>query len=243
MSKFALFVAATVALVVVASASSDSTDKKEIEERLRQLKSENNEIDHGSADDVAAVKAADGSGNNNGLLGHWGEQKRWRRLGPKKQRKLKYGRRGHKRRNKPRKNPHDLDDARLQDLGFDLPAAAQKDATAATSVGPEDIPERPRRRWRGRGKPRKFMKKKNKNQIKLAEKEAMRKALEKGMPAEKVLETFKREGQFRNRFYKKFVKKYERKMAKKGVGSKKGAAAAAKGDEGSDTAQPPLATP
>ena len=76
----------------------------------------------------------------------------------------------------------------------------------------------------------------------MAEKEAMRKALEKGMPAEKVLETFKREGQFRNRFYKKFVKKYERKMAKKGVGSKKGAAAA-KGDEGSDTAQPPLATP
>ena len=72
----------------------------------------------------------------------------------------------------------------------------------------------------------------------------MRKALEKGMPAEKVLETFKREGQFRNRFYKKFVKKYERKMAKKGVGSKKGAAAAAaKGDEGSDAAQPPLATP
>ena len=77
----------------------------------------------------------------------------------------------------------------------------------------------------------------------MAEKEAMRKALEKGMPAEKVLETFKREGQFRNRFYKKFVKKYERKMAKKGVGSKKGATAAAKGDEGSDTAQPPLATP
>ena len=68
------------------------------------------------------------------------------------------GRRGHKRRNKPRKNPHDLDDARLQDLGFDLPAtAAKKDATAATS-GPQDIPERPRRRWRGRGKPRKFMK-------------------------------------------------------------------------------------
>ena len=65
----------------------------QIEERLRQLKSENNEIDHGSADDVAAAKAAaaDGSGNNNGLLGHWGEQKRWRRLGPKKQRKLKYG--------------------------------------------------------------------------------------------------------------------------------------------------------
>ena len=67
----------------------------QIEERLRQLKSENNEIDHGSADDVAAAKAAaaDGSGNN-GLLGHWGEQKRWRRLGPKKQRKLKYGERG-----------------------------------------------------------------------------------------------------------------------------------------------------
>ena len=65
----------------------------QIEERLRQLKSENNEIDHGSGDDVAAAKAAaaDGSGNNNGLLGHWGEQKRWRRLGPKKQRKLKYG--------------------------------------------------------------------------------------------------------------------------------------------------------
>ena len=67
------------------------------------------------------------------------------------------GRRGHKRRNKPRKNPHDLDDARLQDLGFDLPATAKKDATAATS-DPEDIPERPRRKWRGRGKPRKFMK-------------------------------------------------------------------------------------
>ena len=71
----------------------------------------------------------------------------------------------------------------------------------------------------------------------------MRKALEKGMPAEKVLETFKREGQFRNRFYKKFVKKYERKMAKKGVGSKKGAVEAAKGGEESDAAQPPLATP
>ena len=70
----------------------------------------------------------------------------------------------------------------------------------------------------------------------------MRKALEKGMPAEKVLETFKREGQFRNRFYKKFVKKYERKMAKKGVGSKK-SAVEAKGDEESDIAQPPLATP
>ena len=37
----------------------------------------------------------------------------------------------------------------------------------------------------------------------------MRRALEKGMPAEKVLETMKREGKFRNRFYKKFVKKYE----------------------------------
>ena len=67
----------------------------QIEERLRQLKSDNNEIDHGSEDDVAAAKAAaaDGSGNN-GLLGHWGEQKRWRRLGPKKQRKLKFGERG-----------------------------------------------------------------------------------------------------------------------------------------------------
>ena len=70
----------------------------------------------------------------------------------------------------------------------------------------------------------------------------MRKALEKGMPAEKVLETFKREGQFRNRFYKKFVKKYERKMAKKGVGSKKGAVEA-KGGEESDATQTPLATP
>ena len=70
----------------------------------------------------------------------------------------------------------------------------------------------------------------------------MRKALEKGLPAEKVLETFKREGQFRNRFYKKFVKKYERKMAKKGVGSKKGAVEA-KGGEKSEAAQPPLATP
>ena len=38
---------------------------------------------------MAAAKAAE-SGSN-GLLGHWGEQKRWRRLGPKKQRKLKYG--------------------------------------------------------------------------------------------------------------------------------------------------------
>ena len=64
----------------------------QIEERLRQLKSDNNEIDHGSEDDVAAAKAAE-SGSN-GLLGHWGEQKRWRRLGPKKQRKLKYGERG-----------------------------------------------------------------------------------------------------------------------------------------------------
>ena len=61
----------------------------------------------------------------------------------------------------------------------------------------------------------------------------MRKALEKGMPAEKVLETFKREGQFRNRFYKKFVKKYERKLAKKG-GSKK---------SGGDSVAKPLATP
>ena len=64
------------------------------------------------------------------------------------------GRRGHKRRNKPRKNPHDLDDPRLQDLGFDLPAA--KTTNTATS-GPTDIPERPRRA-KGRGKPRKFMK-------------------------------------------------------------------------------------
>ena len=66
------------------------------------------------------------------------------------------GRRGHKRRNKPRKNPHDLDDPRLQDLGFDLPAA-KKDSTTATSGSPVDIPERPRR-WKGRGKPKKFMK-------------------------------------------------------------------------------------
>ena len=67
------------------------------------------------------------------------------------------GRRGHKRRNKPRKNPHDLDDPRLQDLGFDLPATKTTDSTA-TSAGPVgDIPERPRR-GKGRGKPRKFMK-------------------------------------------------------------------------------------
>ena len=63
------------------------------------------------------------------------------------------GRRGHKRRNKPRKNPHDLDDPRLQDLGFDLPAKTTNTATSA----PTDIPERPRRA-KGRGKPRKFMK-------------------------------------------------------------------------------------
>ena len=68
---------------------------------------------------------------------------------------LSEGRRGHKRRNKPRKNPHDLDDPRLQDLGFDLPAA-KTDSTVATS-SPIDIPERPRR-GKGRGKPRKFMK-------------------------------------------------------------------------------------
>ena len=35
MTKFALFVAATVALVVVASASSDSTDKKEVRQSVR----------------------------------------------------------------------------------------------------------------------------------------------------------------------------------------------------------------
>ena len=63
----------------------------------------------------------------------------------------------------------------------------------------------------------------------------MRKALEKGMPAEKVLETFKREGQFRNRFYKKFVKKYERKLAKKGGSKKSGGKSAVK--------PKPLATP
>ena len=66
----------------------------------------------------------------------------------------------------------------------------------------------------------------------------MRKALEKGMPAEKVLETFKREGQFRNRFYKKFVKKYERKLAKKGGGNKSGG-----GGEDSRVVKPQLATP
>ena len=60
----------------------------QIDERLRQLKSDTNEIDHGSHDDVAEAKAK--NGDQNGLLGHWGEQE-WRRLGPKKQRKLKYG--------------------------------------------------------------------------------------------------------------------------------------------------------
>ena len=69
----------------------------------------------------------------------------------------------------------------------------------------------------------------------MAAKEAMRKALEKGIPAEKVLETFRREGQFRNRFYKKFVKKYERKLAKKGGNKKSG------GD--GDSVAKPLATP
>ena len=59
----------------------------QIDERLRQLKSDTNEIDHGSHDDVAAAK---GDGKN-GLLGHWGEQQEWRELGPKKQRKIKYG--------------------------------------------------------------------------------------------------------------------------------------------------------
>ena len=66
------------------------------------------------------------------------------------------GRRGHKRRNKPRKNPHDLDDPRLQDLGFDLPAD-KTEAAVATASDPSDIPERPRK-GKGRAKPRKFMK-------------------------------------------------------------------------------------
>jgi len=223
MAKIALLVAAAAVVLAAASSAAGSVDRKEIDERLRQLKSDTNEIDHGSHDDVAAAK---GDGKN-GLLGHWGEQQEWRELGPKKQRKIKYGRRGHKRRNKPRKNPHDLDDPRLQDLGFDLPAD-KTEAAVATASDPSDIPERPRK-GKGRAKPRKFMKKKkSKNQLKLAEKESMRRALEKGMPAEKVLETMKREGKFRDRFYKKFVKKYERKLAKKG------AAAAAK---------PPAATP
>jgi len=226
MTKFALFVAAIAAVVVVATATTVK-DSKEIDERLKQLKSDTNEIDHGSIDDVAEAKT---NSDKNGLLGHFGEQE-WRRLGPKKQRKLKYGRRGHKRRNKPRKNPHDLDDPRLQDLGFDLPAKKTSPGESAAV----DIPERPRN-GKGRGKPRKFMKKKNKNEQKLAAKEAMRKALEKGMPAEKVLETFRREGQFRNRFYKKFVKKYERKLAKKGGSKKSGG--------GKSAVKPkPLATP
>jgi len=227
MTKFALFVAVTAAVVVVATATTVK-DQKEIDERLKQLKSDTNEIDHGSIDDVAEAKT---NSDKNGLLGHFGEQE-WRRLGPKKQRKLKYGRRGHKRRNKPRKNPHDLDDPRLQDLGFDLPAKKTSPGESSTAI---DIPERPRN-GKGRGKPRKFMKKKNKNEQKLAAKEAMRKALEKGMPAEKVLETFRREGQFRNRFYKKFVKKYERKLAKKGGSKKSG-----KGDK--SAVKPTLATP
>lgn len=222
MAKIALLVAAT---AVVLAAASSAVDRKEVDERLRQLKSDTNEIDHGSHNDVAAAKGDEGK---NGLLGHWGEQQEWRQLGPKKQRKIKYGRRGHKRRNKPRKNPHDLDDPRLQDLGFDLPAGDKTEEIAVAASDPSDIPERPRKA-KGRAKPRKFMKKKkNKNQLKLAEKESMRRALEKGMPAEKVLETMKREGKFRDRFYKKFVKKYERKLAKKG-----GAAAA----------KPPAATP
>ena len=66
---------------------------------------------------------------------------------------LSEGRRGHKRRNKPRKNPHDLDDPRLQDLGFDLPAKKTSPGESAAV----DIPERPRN-GKGRGKPRKFMK-------------------------------------------------------------------------------------
>ena len=66
------------------------------------------------------------------------------------------GRRGHKRRNKPRKNPHDLDDPRLQDLGFDLPA--DKTETTVAASDPSDIPERPRNKGKGRAKPRKFMK-------------------------------------------------------------------------------------
>lgn len=225
MAKIALLVAATALVLAASSSAAGNADRKEIDERLRQLKSDTNEIDHGTHDDVAAAK---GDGKN-GLLGHWGEQQEWQKLGPKKQRKIKYGRRGHKRRNKPRKNPHDLDDPRLQDLGFDLPA--DKTETTVAASDPSDIPERPRNKGKGRAKPRKFMKKKkNKNQLKLAEKESMRRALEKGMPAEKVLETMKREGKFRNRFYKKFVKKYERKLAKKGA-----AAAAA--------AKPPAATP
>ena len=83
--------------------------------------------------------------------------------------------------------------------------------------------------------------KKSKNQLKFAEKEAMRRALEKGMPAEKVLETFKREGQFRNRFYKKFVKKYERKMAKKGGSN--GGKKTVDGDKESGGVKDPSATP
>ena len=61
------------------------------------------------------------------------------------------GRRGHKRRNKPRKNPHDLDDARLQDLGFDLPATAARatDTTASKNqeMNGEQRRETPFGRW------------------------------------------------------------------------------------------------
>ena len=42
----------------------------------------------------------------------------------------------------------------------------------------------------------------------------MRKALEKGVPMDKVLETFQQEGKFKRKFYKKFLSKYEKRTRK-----------------------------
>ncbi len=55
----------------------------------------------------------------------------------------------------------------------------------------------------------------------------MRKALEKGVPADKVLDTFGQEGKFNKKFYKRFLAKYNKKKGGKKYrkGAKKAAAA------------------
>jgi hypothetical protein len=54
----------------------------QLDERLRLLKDDNNKIEHGTNADRK---------ENNGILGHWGGEQEWKKQGPKKQRKAKYG--------------------------------------------------------------------------------------------------------------------------------------------------------
>jgi hypothetical protein len=227
MAKLTILLALVVAAAVV---HAETLDRKKLDERLRLLKDDNNKIEHGTNADRK---------ENNGILGHWGGEQEWKKQGPKKQRKAKYGRRTHSsRNNKPKKVSNDFDDARLQDLDF-TPATAANTEINASNAGPVDVrrfEEQPRRSKQQKIKSKD--KKQRKHHLRKSEKAAMKRALEKGVATEKVLESFagkKGERKFPKKFYKKFLNKYEmkknkkyRKAAKKAAKAKVDAAAAVK---------------